>query len=130
LQASKDDEVDNVQDAAFAVLDGVAVAGRTRWFIVYVPTDSRVFFRTTVEEHVKSIDLARLNGDCTAPVKMVDIDYAAEGNITATLDDYSADANLKLVKKSIGSVAAKLPAGTVERAAKFPEALACKPAAP
>ena len=123
-------DVDNVRDEAFSILDSVAVSGRTRWFIVYMPTDSRVFFHTSKEPHIKAIDLARLNGDCTAPVKMIDIDYAAEGNITDTLKDYTADANHALVKKSIGAFAKKLPAGTVDRAAKFPEQLACKPSAP
>jgi penicillin V acylase-like amidase (Ntn superfamily) len=123
-------DLDNIRDEAFSILDSVAVPGRTRWFIVYMPTDSRVFFRTSKESHIKAIDVAKLDGDCATPVKMIDIDYAAEGNITEALENYAADANLALVKRSLGALAKKLPAGTIERAAGFPEQLKCQGTAP
>jgi len=43
--------------AAFAVLDDVRMPDYTKWNIVYLPKQQRIYWRTTAQERVKSIDL-------------------------------------------------------------------------
>jgi len=118
-------EVEKPLDQAFKLLDAVSVGPRSVWNLVYEPREGRISFRTRKEGHVKTIDLSRLDGDCTKPAVMLSIDHAAEGNVTSTFEPYDSAANAKLVKSTVTKSARNLPPQVVKKIAAYPETFPC-----
>jgi choloylglycine hydrolase len=113
----------DLRTAAFGVLDDVNNAA-SRWHIVYDPTHLTVAWRTRAERKIKRVDLSRIPPGCGSPVEMLDIDAAAEGEVTARFTPYREEANARLVERSLKSVQG-LPPGTGARLAHYPELLRC-----
>ena len=112
---------------AFAILDDVRQGGSdpSQWNIVYEPGKRRVWFRTKHEPRIKHVDLAAFDPSCRAPVEVLDIDEPADGDVRVRFKPYDDAVNEKLVKKSVAPIAAKLPAGVVDKLVKYPSMLKC-----
>jgi hypothetical protein len=71
------------------------------------------------------VELRRLEGACSAPVKMIDIDADLAGDVTGKLVDYSPAANRKLLEQTLHPILKRLPAGALELLAGYPTRLPC-----
>jgi penicillin V acylase-like amidase (Ntn superfamily) len=111
--------------AAFAVLDDVRMPDYTKWNIVYAPKRQRLYWRTSAQGAVKSVDLRKFATACGTPVRVLDIDTRAPGDATGRFTDYTTAANEALVGHTYADVLSKLPPGAVDRIARYPELLPC-----
>ena len=81
------DPVDN----AFDILDAVHQPDYTKWSLVYDPVSGVVYFRTDRHPAVRSLSFAGIDGSCTSPVRLLNI------NGFADWADYTTEANMNLV---------------------------------
>lgn len=119
----------NAVDDAFALLDGVAQGDYTQWSIVYDLDDKRAYFRTRAHRDVRYLDLDALDFSCATPARVIDMNANYQGDVSKRLQDYSLDANRKLVRAAFTETEflRDTPAGEVEALARYPEATLCKP---
>jgi penicillin V acylase-like amidase (Ntn superfamily) len=109
---------------AFAVLADVAQPKSTRWSIVYELTTGRINFRTAELPAIRSIDLSRLDLDCTADRLMLDLATEITGDVTSHLTPYTPEADRRVVEAASSAASAPAP-GDVERIIAYPEGLLC-----
>jgi penicillin V acylase-like amidase (Ntn superfamily) len=95
-------------DYAFGLLKNVA-ASNTRWSLVFDTGNRRFFFRSFKNDSVRSIDLNRIDFSCDRPSKMLDAHADLEGDITASFIDYSHEAVLNQLIKSLAYFRPNLP---------------------
>jgi len=112
---------------AFALLDNVAQEF-TQWSIVYDLGDKRAWFRTRDHREIRYIDLDGLDFSCQTPVRIVDLNASLKGDVSKNLQDYSTDANRKLVRAAFSETdfLRNTPPEAIEGMARYPEAMACK----
>lgn len=113
---------------AFAVLDAVSLGDYSKWNLVYLPEDLRVYFRTRDSRGIKYVDLKSFELECGTPVRGLDIDIAGEGNVSERFTEFGEKENGRLVRRSLASIEENLPPGTVEQLTRYPGLLACVPA--
>ena len=113
---------------AFATLDQVAQPGYTQWSIVYEVDRGRVHFRTRDRRQVRSLDLKDVDFSCSTPVRVLDLDAEAEGDVARRLVPYSREINLELVTAAFRktSFLAEVPKAEIERVARYPESAVCR----
>jgi choloylglycine hydrolase len=116
-------------DSAFAMLQDVAQGDYTQWSIVYDIDSKRAYFRTRVQPSVRFIDVDALDLSCRTPVRVVDLNAALEGDVSAHLVDYSVDANRQLLGAAFAETEflRATPAEFVEALARYPEHTSCAP---
>jgi penicillin V acylase-like amidase (Ntn superfamily) len=108
LRQFKETSADAAVNYAFGLLESVAAAN-TRWSLVF-DTGSRAFFlRSFNNARVRSIHLSRIDFSCDRPSKMLDAHADLEGDITASFADYSHEAVLKQLIKSVAYFRPNLP---------------------
>ena len=108
LEQFKEGGADAASSYAFGLLQSVA-ASNTRWSLVF-DTGGRIFhLRTDKNRRLRSIDLNKIDFSCGRPAKMLDAHAELEGEITASFTDYSHDAVLKQLTKSIVYFRPNLP---------------------
>lgn len=111
----------------FRVLANVAQQGATQWSIVYDLKGLRVHFRTLKSPGIKSVALYDLDFSCNSPVKMVDIDTEAEGDLSNRWADYKRSADRDLIGRSYAKTEflRAVPAEALDRLAEYPETARC-----
>jgi penicillin V acylase-like amidase (Ntn superfamily) len=124
---------DSPEGAALHILNSVGEG--SQWNIIYSPNEAKLQWKTQRARVLKSVELLPLQPSCGAPVLMLDLDAPGRGDVTASLQPYSAAANRALVQKSLADLAeahknpiavgGALAAGAVERIASFPDTLSC-----
>jgi penicillin V acylase-like amidase (Ntn superfamily) len=67
----------------------------THWSIVFDTENLRVYFRTSRNPQVRSVDLAKLDFACGTPVEMLDVHAPLSGDISDKLGRYTFEANLQ-----------------------------------
>ena len=82
---------DTLEQLSGQVLHGTP----TQWSIVFNPSDLRVYFRTSRNPQIRSLDFSELDLGCETPVQMLDIHAPLEGDISHKLERFSFDANLR-----------------------------------
>ncbi len=125
-----DGEKAKTSEYAFSILDSVSLGSYSKWNLVYDPTELTAYFRTSTNKKIKSVKLSAFEADCTAPVKMLDIDTNAEGDVLHLFTDYSLATNQALLSTSLKDILKFFPAGIVDLIAYYPENLKCKAADP
>jgi choloylglycine hydrolase len=115
-------------DYGFDVLERVAQGAYTQWSIVYDLQRPRVYFRTLQNRNVRSVDLTRLDFDCSSPVRVLDLDFDATGDVTDRFADYTAERNRDLIGRSFAGVdfLASVPAGALDAIARQPDSAMCQ----
>ena len=90
-------------DYAFTVLDSVAAKGSySKWNIVYNLDQKTVYFKTRFgDTSIKKIKLNDFDYSCKKPVKYLDIEYRAVGQVAQAFKDYNFAANKSLVSQSM-----------------------------
>ncbi|MFH1278246.1 MAG: linear amide C-N hydrolase [Candidatus Eisenbacteria bacterium] len=112
---------------AFGILDDCAMEEYNAWRIVYDVAGGTIRFRTRSAPQVRSINLSRIDFDCSAPVLMVDMGGSEQGDVTDKLVPWTAEANYALMKRSFAetSFTKDVPDSTIRRLAERPAALQC-----
>lgn len=111
---------------AFNVLDRVAQA-HTQWSIVYDQRGGRVHWKTRSNPRPRWIDFAALDFSCSTPVRILDIDDKAQGDVTRHLAGYRPEKNRALVVRAMKGTPflANTPAEEMEATARHPERSSC-----
>lgn len=113
---------------AFETLDQVAQPGYTQWSIVYEVDRGRVHFRTRDRRKVRSLDLKDVDFSCSTPVRVLDLDADAQGDVARRLVPYTREINRELVTAAFRKTAflAEVPTAEIERVARYPESAVCR----
>lgn len=109
---------------ALGILDSVKL-DTMKWQIVYLPGQSRVYFRSAGSPKLKWVDPGHFPSTCSVPPRVLDINADMEGDVSARFLEYSVDANQRLVESSLGALKGKLPPGAVQAVARYPAQLPC-----
>ncbi|MEA2558814.1 MAG: hypothetical protein QOH06_318 [Acidobacteriota bacterium] len=113
---------------AFETLDQVAQPGYTKWSIVYEVDRGRVHFRTRDRRKIRSLDLKDVDFSCSTPVRVLDLDADAEGNVARRLVPYTREINRELVTAAFRKTEflAETPKAEIERVVLYPESAVCR----
>lgn len=113
---------------AFETLDQVAQGSFTQWSIVYEVDRGRVHFRTRDRRKVRSLDLKDVDFSCATPVRVLDLDADAEGDVARRLVPYTPEINRELVTAAFRktSFLSQTPRAEIERVARYPESAVCR----
>jgi penicillin V acylase-like amidase (Ntn superfamily) len=80
---------------ALETLINVVAAADTKWNIVYDIAKREIRFRSVASPTVKRLSLNAFDFSCGAPLMMLDVNAALEGNVAQSFTPYDHDANLK-----------------------------------
>jgi len=113
---------------AFDTLDQVAQPGYTQWSIVYEVDKGRVHFRTRDRRKVRSLDLKNVDFSCSTPVRVLDLDTDAEGDVARRLVPYTREINRELVTAAFRKTEflTDTPKSEIERVVRYPESAVCR----
>ncbi len=75
--------------------------GATQWSHVIDIGTRSIHFRTAQAQHIKSLEIGKLNFSRATPVKVVDINREPPGDVTTLFRAYSAEENWQQVKQII-----------------------------
>ena len=117
-----------VVNDAFGLLSGIAQDDYTKWGIVYDPRALGVYFRTLKSPAVKRLDARSLDFRCATPVKLLDVNQPAEGDVLGRLLDYDPARNESLVRASFGGAAMLkgVPESNLRLIWQHPQAQTCR----
>lgn len=110
---------------AFDTLGRLAQANYTKWNIVYHPMAGEVYFRQGHNGDPMKILTGQLDYSCKTSSKMLDLTERRVGNVMENLVAYNAQVNHATVKLALKDISSQLPAGSLEKVAKYPETLTC-----
>ncbi len=117
---------ENPVDETFAILADVAQPGSTQWSIVYELEEERVSFRTSGNSAIRTVDLSKLELDCTAEALVLDLSAEVAGDQTSKLTPYDADVNMKTIRSGFAAEEVAAPSDEViTLMAAYPEELLC-----
>lgn len=117
-------------DYAFDILANVASPPGwwgTKWSIVYDIQNLRVYFRTFTNKQIRYMDLHSFDFSCQAPVKVLDMNFDASGDMTDHFHDYTRKMNLELIRHSFKGTdfLSNIPDGVLEELSNYPESTCC-----
>lgn len=113
----------NLTSLAFDTLSRVQVAGHTKFNIVYDQKNLVASFRTSSFPTIKSIRLGEISASCKRPVVFTPMQIAGEGDLTASLQEYSLADNKALVENTVAELG--LPAALQKAAWSYPSTTSC-----
>ncbi len=113
---------------AFGILEKVSI-DRTQWSIVYDVANRRIHYKTRSNPTVKHVDVSAFDYGCDTPVKILDLQAAVSGDVTASFTDYSYEANLGLIRRAFAGTEflRSTPDDALQQLAAYPEAMRCQP---
>ena len=117
----------NAVNYGFEILKNVSQGRATKWSIIYDIKNMKVYFKTLENSNIKTIEFAELDFDCSDPVKMIDINSDAEGNIVPLMTDYNLQINRDLIEESYNGVefTKDISGDKRDKTAEYPETLSC-----
>ncbi len=110
---------------ALQILDRVSQGSHSKWNILYELKGQKIHFRSDVARTLKVIDLRKVDFACGTPSQILDINTKLEGEVTEKLEEYTTEANAKLIGVSFGQVKVGLTKEAVRRLAEYPAHLRC-----
>lgn len=113
---------------AFETLAQVAQGSYTQWSIVYEVDRGRVHFRTRDRRKIRSLDLKDVDFSCSTPVRVLDLDADAEGDVARRLVPYTREINRELVTAAFRKTEflADTPQSEIETVVRYPESAVCR----
>ncbi len=111
---------------AFETLSSVGQSS-TQWTIVYDVTEEEVYFKTRQSGEIKSVRTDGLDFLCRTTSKLLDINIAAGGDVTALFQPYTRAANRDLIYKSYRGTdfLRDTPDSVIEARAALPDSFVC-----
>jgi len=117
---------DQPVNETFTVLANVAQPDSTQWSIVYELQESRIHFKTSGNKETRTVDLSKLDLDCTADPLILDLLAKGSGDVTKRLAPYSSDANLETIRAGFAADSVTSPPEeTIQTMASYPDGLLC-----
>jgi choloylglycine hydrolase len=113
------------QAQLFTLLQAVNQGDFSKWHITYSTANGLISWRSASRQRIKTARLADFDFACSSPVKIHPVVSDTEGDTSAQFEDYTADANRKLLNTTLKPIADKLPPGTLDLVADYPETLSC-----
>ncbi|HSQ79461.1 MAG TPA: linear amide C-N hydrolase [Candidatus Bathyarchaeia archaeon] len=112
---------------AFGILDKCNLP-HSKFRIVYDVKSGLIHFRTASTPNVRTIDFNKFDFSCGSPVKMLDMLADLKGDVTGQFQDYTWEANYKLIKKAFSETGflKNTPELVMTVLAKYPDGLRCK----
>ena len=83
---------------AFGTLLHVVAAPHTKWNVVYDIAKREVWFRSVASPAIKRLSLNAFDLSCEAPLLMLDVNAALEGNVEQSFTPYDHDINLAVFR--------------------------------
>jgi penicillin V acylase-like amidase (Ntn superfamily) len=83
---------------AFETLTRVVAAPHTKWNIVYDIAQRTVWYRSAASPAVKHLSLGDFDLSGEAPLLMLDVNAAVEGNVRQCFKPYDSDVNLQIFR--------------------------------
>jgi len=114
---------------AFDVLRRVDQGEFTQWTIVYDIEAREIHYRTQASSGIRMVEMKALDFSCDSPVRVLDIDLEAVGDVTSRFVDYTRDANFDLMVRAFeGTPFLKhVPESSIRDFAAYPERAHCAP---
>jgi len=110
----------------FTVLADVAQPDSTQWSIVYELQESRVHFKTSGNKETRTVELSKLDLDCTAEPLVLDLMAQGAGDVTLNLVPYNTQANRKLIDAGFSADRITAPSDEIiQTMAAYPDKLVC-----
>lgn len=109
-------------DYAFEILFNIKQY-TTLWNIVYDIKNFRIYFRTSVNYHIRYLELKSFDFSCATPVNVLDINTNFFGDVADKFIDYTKQINRNLVEKLKDSY--NTPAKKIEAIWLYPESTTC-----
>lgn len=100
-ELKNDDFVDPVAES-FKILKSVKVTFLTKWMICYDLNNLEIWFKTKSTNGIKTIEIDKLNFDCSRKAQYIDIKIKGKGDVSNRFTDLSDMENRKLVVESFG----------------------------
>jgi hypothetical protein len=132
----------------FGALRAVSQGLATKWSIVYDIANMKIYFKifetpTIVGKQkifrkqppydpiTKSIEIKGLDFNCSAPMKVLDLDCNREGSVNQSFVNYSTDINREFIAKAFSffkgwGIPIELSVQQQEYLAKYPESFRCQ----
>lgn len=88
----------NAVNYAFGTLVNVVGAPHTKWSIVYDIAKREIWYGTVVSRPVKHLSFKKMDFSCDAPLLMLDVNAAVEGDVEKFFTPYDHDVNLKVFR--------------------------------
>ena len=73
----------------------------TKWSIIYDLRNERVYFKTLSKPKLKYVDLRAIDFSCGTPVRALDLNLNAAGNVHTSFGNYTRPMNYELIKKAL-----------------------------
>ena len=117
----------SVIDYAFETLADVAQGEYTKWSIVYDIEARRVYWRTYRKPQTRYVDLERLDFACATPVRILDINTDALGDVTGDFTEYTEAANRNLIGRTFYKTEflRSVPSANLDALARYPSSHSC-----
>lgn len=117
-------------DYAFDILANVAnpsASWGTKRSIVYDIQNLRVYFRTFSNKQIRYMDLQSFDFSCQTPVKVLNMNLDASGDMTDDFRDYTRQMNLDLIRHSFKGThfLRNVPDDVLEEWSRYPESTRC-----
>jgi len=110
---------------AFETLTRVVGAPHTRWSIVYDIPEREVWFRSVRSPALKHMSLRDFDLSCEAPLLMLDVNAALEGEVKDAFRPYDHDVNLALFRTLCARFELDVSAQTADQLMELIEGFEC-----
>lgn len=112
--------------AAFATLDSVSQGTYSKWQIVYEPKTRAVHWRTHGQRAIKSARLGPLAAGCDHDARLLDMNHASGGDVTAAFATWTNAENKAQVSRAVTNLRGpKSLRLLIPVAAAYPASLRC-----
>lgn len=110
---------------AFETLTHVVAAAHTKWNIVYDISQRQIYFRSFASPTLKYLSMDHFDFSCSAPLLMLDINAALEGNVEKNFVPYDHDVNLTVFQTLCARYQIDIATETVEGIIRHIESYEC-----
>jgi len=111
---------------AFDILKNVSDES-TKWSIVYDLEKLTIYFKTSLNKNIRSVDLPKFDMSCSAPIKVINLDSKLSGDISDSFINYTRQMNQKMINIAFKrtSFVSNIPEITIHQRIVYPESTTC-----
>jgi choloylglycine hydrolase len=101
---------------------------RTQWSIVYDVHNLQIYYRTFINQKIRSINLKAIDFSCSTQAKVLDVNANLSGDITDRFIDYTQRLNRDLTANAFNKTVylPKLPDKVFDAIAQYPDTFVCE----
>jgi penicillin V acylase-like amidase (Ntn superfamily) len=110
---------------ALQILRRVSQGGCTRWSMVFDTRNQKIHFRTKDLPDRRYVDLTTFDFSCGTAMKMLDVNSALKGDVSAEFEEYSSKVNLEYMDRAFKHFGMEGTRWQVEETLEFFESFKC-----